>query len=835
MVDAVTRARKEIRAQLGVKRGSRAVPFLLMALMIVIFLLSLPSGEDQLSQNLGVDKSRITTLLQEGGEEKAKLKDLEKLAKDVFAKTNEFGFSDYLFKVGFPVLKSFMDSVVFGIKDIVLGLASTVWQIGLFALIPGIAGLIYRRNFLVWFAVSFALMFGLNASGVFGQLAPTNEMPFAGVLLQFLFVQLIFLVLVNRLSRHTTAAGFMRPWIHNALLIAVLLGTAVACVFGFGPGWHPAKPAVYEVVDVSTAPTPNADKQPIALSSGATDPAAGAAPAATQPQVPPSAPPATPPVTKKVKKVVKPAEPVQRSWIWSFLGTGVSGWIYKWEFLLLGLPTLYFLLRNSARWTGRKRKNIVVCLDGTSNTPDQQELGLLAQTNVFKLFKMLKSDKRGSFEPAGKFDASLCKTYEDKQIAFYYAGVGNQFDNDPIAQTLGMAAGMGASGIVERAYLDIMRVYRPEDRIFIFGFSRGAAIARLLARAIDERGAPKTVWTLRLFGRFWTVWKSYARQHDVPVKVLGCWDTVGSFGIAKTIAGINFQQLNLFKDLTVPETVERAYHMVALDEMRDSFEPTLMDPDPIRPERIVEVWFSGDHANIGGGWATDRLSDVTMDFLLRRISSGYADRPGKMPGDPSWGLYLTAANGLDEHAKEIPATVFKNYEDASVIHPDPSGQLRSWYSALYEYRPRKLPLHAVISDTVFQRMVRTTPVYAPQALFNLNKSLHDERVAITREVTRLKATGSLSVDERGKVLEYKDRLHLTRWHDYEANLNDLRNPPTPAVLLENEEGDGMRRSPASGAYAISRPEQRQPLPEMPLRPPTQDPRSLALSSERPIS
>ncbi len=807
MSDAITLARKEIRAQLGVKRGSRIVPFLLMALMIVLFLLSLPAGEDQLTQNLGIDKSRITSLLRQGGEEKAKIEEVEAIAKKAFEGLKKLGFADYVMKIGFPILKTFIDSVVYGIKGIVVGLASTVWQIALFALIPGIAGLIYRRNFLVWFAVSFALMFGLNASGVFGRLSPTAEMPFAGVLLQFLVVQLVFLLLVNRLARHTTSAGLISPRIHNSVLAAALLGVAVACFMGYGPGWKPGKPAVVELSQRSSTPSATSPTAPMALAAGAGQtPAAGAPtppPPATAPvevqaqaQAPastpaPAAPAATPPAASAMK-VVDPGQAAVRSWIWSFLGTGFFGWIYKWEFLLIGLPTIYLLLRNSARWAGRKRKNIVVCLDGTSNTPDQQELGLLAQTNVFKLFKMLKSDKRGSFEPVGKFDASLCKTYEDKQIAFYYAGVGNQFDNDPIAQTLGMAAGMGASGIVERAYLDIMRVYRPEDRIFIFGFSRGAAIARLLARAIDERGAPRTVWTLRLFGRHWTVWNSHAKQHDVPIKVLGCWDTVGSFGIAKTIAGINFQQLNLFKDLTVPETVERAYHMVALDEMRDSFEPTLMDPDPIQPERIVEVWFSGDHANIGGGWATDRLSDVTMDFLLRHISSGYADTPRKTPGDPAWGLYLTAANGLDENGTELPQDA---RPDAPILRPDPSGQLRSWYSALYEYRPRKLPLHAVISDSVFKRMVRTTPVYAPQALFNLNKNLHDERVAITKEVARLKATGSLSAEERDQVLEYKDRLHLTRWPEYTERVKSLRSPKSPAELLQNESGKESAHQP----------------------------------------
>ena len=54
---------------------------------------------------------------------------------------------------------------------------------------------------------------------------------------------------------------------------------------------------------------------------------------------------------------------------------------------------------------------------------------------------------------------------------------------------------------------------------------------------------------------------------------------------------------------------------------RDAFEPTLMDPDPTTPSRIVEVWFSGNHSNVGGGFATDGLSDHTLSFMLEHVSA----------------------------------------------------------------------------------------------------------------------------------------------------------------------------------------------------------------------
>lgn len=443
---------------------------------------------------------------------------------------------------------------------------------------------------------------------------------------------------------------------------------------------------------------------------------------------------------------------------WSMLTSGITGWLFKWEVILLGLPLLYTLFRNSETWTSDKPKNIVICLDGTSNNPDQVEQGFAATTNVYKLFRMLKADKQGMFEPDEVLDASLCKKYGDKQIGLYYAGVGNTYDNDPLLAFFGQATGLGAEEVVERAYLDLVRTYRPGDRIFIFGFSRGAAISRLLARAVDARGAPRTVWTIKLLGKHRKL-RSSKSKRAMPIAVLGCWDTVGSFGIAKTIGGLNLQQLNLFRDLSVPDSVRQAYHMVALDERRQEFEPTLMDPDPNRPERIIEVWFPGDHANIGGGWATDRLSDVALDFLLRRISSGYADNQQEA-GKEIWGLHLVAwkADKL-EHWK-------RQDSNPLIVDPDAMGLIQQNFSHVFNYRPRKVPPHAMIHDTVFDRMVSSLPLYAPQSLFDLNDELDRRRDMIDGQVAKLTESKLLSPDDLKKIEGYKMKLRLNRFEEY---------------------------------------------------------------------
>jgi hypothetical protein len=615
---------------------------------------------------------------------------------------------------------------------------------GIYALAPGISGLIYRRAFWLWYLMGFAGVLSINtvskqmqswleapdaASQKVGDGVSFNSevMDVAANFTLSLLTLAFFVVLAFRVRRHTPKPPFlsslMSPELFNRLLFWLLLALGFVLVTQAGQ-------------DAIFGRLPGSSEFKASLAT---------------------------------------------------------------YLVFFGLPFLYAVLKVTPTWSGSKPKNIVVCLDGTSNTPDQLDMGFLAQTNVFKLFRMLKADdKGGTFAPTGRFDATLCKIYGDKQIGLYYSGIGNTYDNSPIVDTLSQATGLGASGIIERAYLDLVRVWRPGDRVFITGFSRGAASARILARAIHERGAPRATWTVRLFGRHWTLSPS-KHTTPIPIDVLGVWDTVGSFGVAKTIAGINFQQLNLLHDMSIPENVVQAYHMVALDEERREFAPTLMEPDPLKPERIVEVWFPGTHAGVGGGFATDHLSDVPLEFLLERISSGYCGDGTTEPGDESWGAYLAAANGMNRAAVARAAGVNarheadkKSHDPVVMIYPDPRGQLRVWISKLFNYEPRVLPLYAVIHDSVFERMRTSEPVYAPQALFDLNEAIDRKRDLIDEKVAKLNETRSLTPDEHEGVMIYKDKLQLTRWSKYWQNLKDHRRAERRP--LPKEKGEALPNS-----------------------------------------
>ena len=727
---------------LTVRKGSVLAPFLLLLVTAFLFVVyALPSDYAMLARHLGFS----------GGPPPPTPHELLARALDILSTADAASRDSvwqrvdsdlwvFLTEVAHPLLKAFLEQLSANFRLIVTSLASTAWTLALYALPVGLVGMIYRRRFWFWFLLAFAALLAIDLSGAFPSLmSGVVPMPVSGKMLFFLLSQFVLILLAFRLRRHTPSIKRLPPRLYNALLFLILAGIGVALAIF----WQP---------DTTRS---------------------------------------------AVRGAFQMGGPESLS-LWELLTSGYAGWIFKWEAILVGLPLVYSLLRNSSAWTGRRPKNIVICLDGTNNTPDMIESGFAAPTNVFKLFLMLKADKDGMFEPGRLFDASLCKRYDDRQVGLYYAGVGNKYDEDPIHQMLGLAAGLGGDDVMERAYLDLVRVYQKGDRVFITGFSRGAAIARLLARAVYTRGVPNTVWTIKLFNSHWTLWSS-RRKQPAAIDVLGCFDTVGSFGVAKTIGNINLQQINLFKDLSVPENVRQAYHMVALDEQRDSFEPTLMDPDPNRPERIVEVWFAGDHANIGGGWATDRLSDITLDFLLRRISSGYAENESQAGADESWGIFLKAWKADKADYWERHGNNFR------VVDPDPLGQIQQSFSHLYKYRPRKLPQHAVISDTVFKRMVDSLPLYAPQSLFDLNDELDKRRDLIDAQVAKLAESGLLSPEEAKKIEGYKAKLRLKRFEDYwQSEVLALRNgkfDPPQTALANAPPAASEDASPTSGTAA----------------------------------
>jgi uncharacterized protein (DUF2235 family) len=281
-------------------------------------------------------------------------------------------------------------------------------------------------------------------------------------------------------------------------------------------------------------------------------------------------------------------------------------------------------------------KNIVIFSDGTG-----QDGGSERNTNVYRLFNMTEQRT-------------------EHQVCFYDPGVGST----GLASRLpGMAGGVGFGRNVRDCYTFIFDNYQSGDRLFLIGFSRGAATVRSLAAFIHMFGIlPPS--RRGLIGKAWGIYqirdpeKRRKRAEEfighhvtmwTKVHFLGCYDTVAALGLPFQWASRLLDRVpwmrHRFHDFRLSPGVVHAYHALALDDRRTTFHPVLWDAleeersDPTGKQRGVfplacrtmrQVWFPGAHTDVGGGYEERGLSDITLVWLTRAaVSHGLRLFPGR--------------------------------------------------------------------------------------------------------------------------------------------------------------------------------------------------------------
>jgi len=187
--------------------------------------------------------------------------------------------------------------------------------------------------------------------------------------------------------------------------------------------------------------------------------------------------------------------------------------------------------------------------------------------------------------------------------------------------------GRGINRQIRRAYGFIASRYRPGDRIFLFGYSRGAYAVRSLAGVIDEIGLLRaheaTERNIRQVYRHYQCNRgSDAAQafrrafcHDeVEIEMVGVWDTVKSLGLRLPVLWRLTEAQHAFHNHRLGPSVRHGYHALALNETREAFEPVLWQLRPDWPGIMQQVWFRGCHGDIGG-----QLGDYELARALANI------------------------------------------------------------------------------------------------------------------------------------------------------------------------------------------------------------------------
>jgi uncharacterized protein (DUF2235 family) len=279
---------------------------------------------------------------------------------------------------------------------------------------------------------------------------------------------------------------------------------------------------------------------------------------------------------------------------------------------------------------GRGPTDHVVILDGTLSTLDPGQ-----ETNAGQTFRLLDEARKG---------ARLSLYYEP---GLQWQGWGHVLD---------VAAGRGINRQIRRAYGFLASRYRPGDRIFLFGYSRGAYAVRSLAGLIDRMGLIRREEAteraiLLLYRHYQTSPDSPAARRlvrrlchpGVEIEMVGVWDTVKALGLQLPVLWKFTEVPHRFHNHHLGRTIRHGFHALALDETRTVFEPVLWDSVPGWEGHVEQVWFRGAHGDVGGqigGFHPARpLANIPLVWMLERAEGCGLPLPagwrGRLPCDPA--------------------------------------------------------------------------------------------------------------------------------------------------------------------------------------------------------
>jgi len=252
-------------------------------------------------------------------------------------------------------------------------------------------------------------------------------------------------------------------------------------------------------------------------------------------------------------------------------------------------------------------KNIVIFADGTG-----QEGGHGNNTNVYKLFNTVTDRTK-------------------EQIVFYDRGLGTGW-----RKVSGNMFGAGMAQNIKECYSFIFENYQAGDKIYLIGFSRGAATVRSLSSFIHYFGIlPQS--RPELIDEAYDIYKitnSKKREEKAKnfisknhtmwthVEFIGVWDTVSALGVPIHFLDVLFQKIpfmrHKYHNFKLSRSVKYAYQALAIDDYRDTFHPVLWEKEKEDYQKIEQVWFVGSHTDIGGGYKEQEISDIPLQWLTAK-------------------------------------------------------------------------------------------------------------------------------------------------------------------------------------------------------------------------
>ena len=302
-------------------------------------------------------------------------------------------------------------------------------------------------------------------------------------------------------------------------------------------------------------------------------------------------------------------------------------------------------------------RNLIIFQDGTGNTHK-------TNTNIWQMYNF-----------------AVNNSCSQPDVPYYRRGLGTSVGN----LLLGKLTGSGIDHSIREGYKFLVETYQPGDKIFLFGFSRGAYIARslngmleyvgllnkdrLVGKSAEERGEivddlyafynhlndGEPRFSERLYSIIADKIKVkygdlplYTHENKVVATAIGVFDTVPALGIGRDDFPDNHRT-----ELCATE----GYHALAIDEQRNDFRPLRFN-DQVKPEQhLDEVWFAGAHADVGGGYDSKGLESIARQWMLKKFA-----KFNLFPGEKrSCNTYDAVCEGGELHDEFLVQPLFKTF------------------------------------------------------------------------------------------------------------------------------------------------------------------------------
>jgi uncharacterized protein (DUF2235 family) len=320
-------------------------------------------------------------------------------------------------------------------------------------------------------------------------------------------------------------------------------------------------------------------------------------------------------------------------------------------------------------------------------------------THIVILDGTMSSLSEGCETNAGLTYKLLCEVSRAENLTIHYEA-GIQWRD--WSSTLDVITGRGINRQIERAYGVVATRYRAGDQIVLIGYSRGAFAVRSLAGVIDMVGlVHDECATERMIRQAYRHYRAGAKSPavkafrdnychaDVQVEAVAVWDTVKALGLRLPVVWRWGQVQYAFHNHALGPHIRNGFQALAKDERRAAYAPVMWVSPPNWQGHMEQVWFRGNHADVGGQvWqhpASRPLSNIPLVWMLERLQAcdvplpqGWKDRFEQDATAPSVGnwrgwakIFLTRRKrriGIDP-SERLHESITGDVPDALTLAP----------------------------------------------------------------------------------------------------------------------------------------------------------------------